>query len=466
MPEELIAIDQEDLFPIDTGKESIFQFIANRQQTPQNRILRNLTELQTRFPDLGYRIVKEGGDVIETISGRQQRPVRYFARASNSQFSTTDSPPATPRNGLFSVNVPGASEDSWSLRDYRSADAPPAIPKPRFTAVSIPGASMDSWAAPAIARTNALIEASVPAAPVAEEPILGFRGRTDQSPLLQITDRVPVDVPSPRPKFDISAWVPRQRVVYPNVLPGIFESLREQEKGATQLTGFDPQNPPSAHTITKAQFKTLNAIQRQHYLAETDRRHQVIESMKARQRSLSNLAMQDFVAERSDIRRADLRTGDEDNAQRIATEDYQTALKNKSLTDTAFEQARQLDKSFKKALSEAKSLKMVREERDGTIIPTHFGVDNKVSDVSVNLAKKLNSDRIDIDDQIERMTIAKNESDRVFNETSRTAGIRKQSRTTPANGQKVMVIDAQGNRGLIPAEKVPLALKRGASLVQ
>ena len=74
----------------------------------------------------------------------------------------------------------------------------------------------------------------------------------------------------------------------PVALPDIYEEIRKAELGASQLTGYDPMNPPSSHTISKAQFLRMNDAQQNNYLQFNTRRLQMILDARDRQRQTAD----------------------------------------------------------------------------------------------------------------------------------------------------------------------------------
>jgi hypothetical protein len=81
----------------------------------------------------------------------------------------------------------------------------------------------------------------------------------------------------------------------PNV-PEIFKAIRPIEAAATRMTGWDPRNPPTMHTISKSQFLSMNRAQRDNYKNMATRRAQMILQAKTKWEELVNMGLDEAMS--------------------------------------------------------------------------------------------------------------------------------------------------------------------------
>lgn len=209
-----------------------------------------------------------------------------------------------------------------------------------------------------------------------------------------------VDVPSimatnaaqfrPQPQFQ-AAPIRRPE------LPPIFETLQSLEQAASQVTGYNPQNPPSIPAITESQFMSMSPLLRKQYLGELRRRSKIIEDGRRRQVELANVAIQTELAKR--------RKATED--AEVAKEDLTAAANAKKAADRAYEQA-----SRKLAAHQAEVNKAAAKGWVSFDPRRKAWISNgRHNDL---VAETFNSDRPEIDRANEAAMIAKDEADRAY----------------------------------------------------
>jgi hypothetical protein len=81
-------------------------------------------------------------------------------------------------------------------------------------------------------------------------------------------------------------------------VPEIFKAIRPIEAAATRMTGWDPRNPPSANTISEAQFLRMNKVQQDNYLSMAERRVQMILQAKTKWEDMVNMGLEEAISGR------------------------------------------------------------------------------------------------------------------------------------------------------------------------
>ena len=81
-------------------------------------------------------------------------------------------------------------------------------------------------------------------------------------------------------------------------VPEIFKAIRPIEAAATRMTGWDPRNPPTMHTISKSQFLSMNRAQRDNYKNMATRRAQMILQAKTKWEDMVNMGLEEAISGR------------------------------------------------------------------------------------------------------------------------------------------------------------------------
>lgn len=181
--------------------------------------------------------------------------------------------------------------------------------------------------------TNSILE-SVVEQPVVSEPrinsITGDIRRSVNVPEIMAQNTAMFQRTQPK-------VLPQAPMIQQPQLPEIFASVPGIERASASITGFDPRNPPRAHTLTEQQYNSLPEPLQQQYRQQTERRFAMIQDAQERQRQLSDVGINDAVAARSEKRRADLRKDETDSA--IAALDLESAAKKQLEADTKLKEA-------------------------------------------------------------------------------------------------------------------------------
>lgn len=262
----------------------------------------------------------------------------------------------------------------------------------------------------------------------------------------------PVAIPAP-------AQAPAQvgRQVLPD-LPEIFKSILPMESGASRITGFDPKNPPSVHTLTEQQFMSLNPAGRQQYKQFTERRKRMIETARLRQREFANIGIQHNANKRS---------------SKILSEDFKRAAVNRSRANELFGEVRKKSDELQLKISNAIHQNwMVRDPNTGLFssdnIPSLADGYNRASqqmarDMELARSGQESAEADFLDAQIR----ASNAGLSAFNEPESPSTSAAPAIAPPAqSGGKVLVVRPDGVRGHIPKANLQKALERGYRLVQ
>lgn len=469
---DLIPLDEGEVFP-QTPKRglSFLEAIGNLSEPGTDAILRRLRDLQAKYPDKGYQLTKQGGEIIEGLPENRRNPVRYFAVAAPYLSTDADQPIISRTNftrpaqwnsvtripgltqlveaeapainpGLLTPSVAPGTPSRFNLLPRTSAQVQPSSTPDAAAAADLENSIVDTSAADA--NDSALLENLIassqgqpPPRQLGRQMITGSTNRMynpvspETSALMASLPRTMITGDSVRtydrntPSQFPPIRLPQARQVsQPPEFSELFKAIQPLQEEVTRITRYDPSNPPKAHTLTEQQYNALPPIMRSQYQAETERRHQMIQQAKERHdRLLANAEASVFSEHLSAAREKNRR--DEESGQ-IAATDFVAKAEAKKLADSAFTQATKIDEAWQLALSDAKAKRLVSQsEKTGRI--------NAITPESGPVAKQLNDDRIKIDSEMERIRVAKNEADAAFKRAEQVAAQRRQSTTPKAS---------------------------------
>lgn len=391
----LIPLDEGTMFAPSKRGRSIAKAFGDLIAPKTEVILKNFEELQKRNPDRRYELIKEGGENISTLAGSQPVPVRYFARevtTANMMPSPQDLPSQVGRPSFpAQVNAPVAFAPSINsiLAAVANAGRPPFVSAEAVTTQPQPAPPQPTQ--PELAPTQAFMDKV--AQSVAARPLDAVRRNI----------REPVDeaaaLAERAAKWERYKPVPPPARAMPTraPVPEIFQAVNRASEAASQITGYNPRNPPQVHTLSKQQYLSLNPIMRSQYEQATMRRKQQIDEAKSRYDSMMQLAMQ---SERDKqyvgARESRDETRQSENDTLVAAAEVDVAESEKRLAERRLKLAEQADKDWRRSVDAAKAQGAVIEN-GGVVALTKDG-DSRPAMAAFAMSK--NAERAKINEEL------------------------------------------------------------------